>query len=106
MTDFWRFLKTHVGGIPGQRDSWRGASQWTSPLNSLGDRIGIYVGNPHLLWLYIRAGESQRSEERTARMRQYSWTIRDQMGDQTLGDSLEEEQLGGHYGECPKALDA
>ena len=93
--DFWRFLKTHVGGIPGQRDSWRGASQWTSPLNSLGDRIGIYVGNPHLLWLYIRAGESQRSEERTARMRQYSWTIRDQMGDQTLGDSLEKNNTEG-----------
>ena len=92
---FWRFLKTHVGGVPGQKDTWRGASQWTSPLNSSGDRIGIYVGNPHLLWLYIRAGESQRSEERAARMRQYSWMIRDQMGDQTLGDNLEKNSAGG-----------
>ena len=92
---FWRFLKTHVGGVPGQRDSWRGPSQWTSPLNSSGDKIGIYVGNPHLLWLYIRAGESQRSEERTARMRRYSWVIRDQMGDQELGGNLESSSLDG-----------
>ena len=93
--EFWRFLKTHVGGVPGQRDSWRGPSQWTSPLNSSGDKIGIYVGNPHLLWLYIRAGESQRSEERTARMRRYSWVIRDQMGDQELGGNLESSSLDG-----------
>ena len=92
---FWKFLATHVGGVPGQQDSWRGASQWTSPFNSLGDRIGIYVGNPNLIWLYIRAGESQASELRAARMRQYSWTIRDQMGDQELGENLEKSAAEG-----------
>ena len=28
---FWRFLKTHVGGIPGQKDTWRGASNGQVP---------------------------------------------------------------------------
>ena len=85
---FWGFLKQHVGGLPGQKDSWRGASQWTSHVNSSGDRIGIYVGNPDLLWLYIRGGETQGSAERAARMQQYSWMIREQMGDQELGANL------------------
>ena len=76
---FWRFLKEHTGGVPGQRDTWRGASQWTSPVNSAGDRISMYAGNPDQLRLHIRAGESQASEERAARMRRYSWMIRDQM---------------------------
>ena len=92
---FWRFLKTHAGGVPGQKETWRGASQWTSPLNSFGDRIGLYVGNPNLLWLYIRAGESQGSQERAARMRQYSWMIRDQMDDQELGENLEKNSEAG-----------
>jgi len=86
---FWRFLKQHTGGVPGQKDTWRGAGQWTSPVNSAGDRIGLYVGNPDHLRLYIRAGESQASEERAARMRQYSWMIRDRMGDQEIGGNLE-----------------
>ena len=43
---FWHFLKEHTGGVPGQRDTWRGASQLTSPVNSAGDRIGMYVGIP------------------------------------------------------------
>ncbi len=92
---FWRFLKRHVGGVPGQQEKWRGASQWTSPFNSLGDKIGIYVGNPNLLWLYIRAGEYQASEQRVARMRRYSWMIRDQMGDQELGENMEKNSADG-----------
>ena len=92
---FWKFLKGHMGGVPGQQDRWRGASQWTSPFNSFGDRIGIYVGNPDLLWLYIRAGESQASELRAARMRQYSWMIGDQMSDQELGENLEKNAAEG-----------
>lgn len=92
---FWRSLQQHVGGVSGQKDSWRGTSQWTSPANSSGDRIGISVGNSDLLWLYIRTGETQRSEQRAARMRQYSWMIRDQMGDQELGANLEKECADG-----------
>ena len=61
---FWKFLEAQEGGVPGQKDSWRGPSQWTAPLNASDDRIGIYVGNAELLWLYIRAGESQPSKER------------------------------------------
>ena len=68
-------------------------SQWSAPLNAAGDRISIYVGNPELLWLYIRAGERQASEQRTARMRQYSWMIRDQMDDQQLGENLEKNTV-------------
>ena len=92
---FWRSLKQHVGSVPGQKDSWWGASQWTTPANSSGDRIVIFVQNPDLLWLYIRTGETQRSEQMAARMRQYSWMIRDQMGDQELGANLEKECADG-----------
>ena len=92
---FWRLLSTHEGGVPGQKKSWRGATQWTSPLNSKGDTIGIYVGNPDRLWLYIRAGQSQPSEDRAIRMRRYSRRIREQMSDQILGENLESESSKG-----------
>ena len=92
---FWRFFREHAGGIPGQKETWRGASQWTSPLNTSGDRVAIYVGNPKLLWLYIRAGDGQGSAERVARMRRYSWTIREQMADQELGENLDKNSEEG-----------
>ena len=92
---FWIFLNSHEGGVPGQKDTWRGPSQWTAPLNASGDRIGIYVGNPELLWLYIRAGEYQTPEGRAARMRTYSWKIREKMGDQLLGENLEKNNADG-----------
>ena len=82
---FWRFLKAHVDGVPGQKESWRGATQWTGPFNSSGDLIGIYVGNDRLLWLYIRAGDIPHSAERAARMQRHSRMIREHMGDQELG---------------------
>ena len=86
---FWRLLKALTGGIPGQKDTWRGASQWTMALNESGDRIGVYVGNADLLWLYIRAGQNQDADVRGARARNLSWMIQDQMSDQELGDNLE-----------------
>ena len=93
---FWRLLKERTGGVPGQKDSWRGGSQWTSTLNADGDRVGIYVGNPDLLWLYIRSGwGADRTVERVARMRQYSWTIQQTMGDQQLGGNLERNAEDG-----------
>ena len=60
---FWEYLKKHMGGVPGQKPDWRGATQWTSPVNSSRDRIGIHVGT-EWIWLYIRAGETQASEQR------------------------------------------
>ena len=92
---FWKLFKEREGGIPGQKDTWRGKSQWTSPLNASRDRIGIYVGHQELLWLYIRAGERQASKERTARTQRYSWMIRDQMDDQQLGENLEKNSADG-----------
>ena len=92
---FWKLFKEREGGIPGQKDYWRGASQWSAPLNAAGDRIGIYVGNPEQLWLYIRAGERQASEERAARMRTYSRRIREEMGDQVLGENIEKTSADG-----------
>ena len=92
---FWRFLKAHVGGVPGQKESWRGATQWTGPFNSSGDLIGIYVGNDRLLWLYIRAGDTQHSAERAARMQRYSRKIREQLGDQELGVNPERYSVDG-----------
>ena len=87
---FWRFFKERTGGVPGQKDRWRGPSQWTSTLNPDGDRVGIYVGNPDLVWLHIRSGwGAARTSERAARMRHYSWLIEQTMGDQQLGKNLE-----------------
>ena len=91
---FWKLFKEREGGIPGQKDSWRGASQWTTPLNILGDRIGIYVGHQDS-WLYIRAGKNQEAGDRAARMRSYSWKIREEMGDQVLGENLEKNGADG-----------
>ena len=92
---FWRELKERTGGIPGQKDTWRGPSQWTSRLNPSGDVIAIYVGNDELLWLYIRAGESEDTPQRRARMQQFSWRIQEEMGDQVLGDNLEKNSADG-----------
>ena len=93
--DFWRFFKEHTGGVPGQKETWRGASQWTTPLNPHDDRVAIYVGNPELLWLYIRAGDGKASALRAARMRRYSGTIREEMADQHLGENPEKNSEDG-----------
>ena len=92
---FWRFVKDHTGGVPGQKDSWRGASQWSSRGDASREYVGIYVGIPELLWLYIKSKESEASEERAARIRRYSWLIRDEMGDQQLGDNLDRNSENG-----------
>ena len=93
---FWRFLKERAGGVPGQKEKWRGRSQWTSTLNPQGDRIGIYVGNPELLWLYVRSGLGpDHTAERAAQMRGYSWKIQETMGDQQLGGNLEGDAKNG-----------
>ena len=91
---FWEFLRQHTGGLPGQKDAWRGGNQWTSAVNSLGDRVGLWIGADSL-WLYVRAAETQHSEKRAARMRRYSQTIRDQMGDQELGLNIVKESEDG-----------
>ena len=66
----------------------------TTPLNTAGDRIGIYVGQ-QVSWLYIRAGRNQNAGDRAARMRNYSWKIREEMGDQVLGKNLEKNSADG-----------
>lgn len=92
---FWQFLKDHTGGLPGQTARWRGASQWTSPFNGDGDRVGVYVGNPELLWLYVRSGSSEDSPARNARMRHYSSVIRSTMGDQRIADGADRHSRRG-----------
>ena len=92
--DFWRFFKEVSGGVPGQKESWRGGNQWTKPCNAFGDCIGIYVGNPDSLWLYIRAGR-RRPVDNAARMRRFSRVMRNQMADQRLSDDLESESERG-----------
>ena len=91
---FWRRFKECEGGIPGQKDSWRGRSQWSAPLNAIGDRVSIYVGNHELLWLYIRAWEPP-SAQRAARMRRFSRKIQEEMGDQVLGEDIEKTSADG-----------
>ena len=95
---FWRLLKLQTGGVPGQKDDWRGGNQWTDALNSTGDKIGIFVGNEELLWLYIKAGKTrgESAEERVKRAQTYSWSIRSEMSDQQLGGSLEKNSEAGN----------
>ena len=91
---FWEFLKQNGGGLPGQKDSWQGPSQWTGAVNSFGDRIGISLG-AKIVGLYIRASETRHSVQRAARLQRYSHMIRDQMGDQELGSGAEKKsELG------------
>ena len=94
---FWRFLKLQTGGVPGQKDDWRGGNQWTDALNSTGDRIGIYVGNPESLWLYIKVWKTrdESAEEMMRRVQGYSRAIRTEMSDQELGENLEGESMKG-----------
>ena len=92
--EFWRFFRETAGGVPGQKNNWRGGNQWTDACNAFGDRIGIYVGNPDKLWLYGRAG-GQQSTKRTGRMRYFSRIIRNQMADQELKGHLEMESEQG-----------
>ena len=92
--DFWRFFKKVAGGVPGQKEGWRGGNQWTTPCNAFGDCIGIYVGNPDSLWLYVRAGRGQTADN-AERMRRFSRIMRIQMADQGLSDDLESESVRG-----------
>lgn len=93
--EFWKFLKEHAGGVPGQKDTWQGASQWSSRNDTSNDYVGIYVGNPELLWLYVKSGDAQASEARTERMRRCSWMIRERMSDQQLGNNLDSNSAKG-----------
>ena len=91
---FFRFLKKRAADFQGQKDSWRGSNQWTSPLNSHGDRIGIFVGE-EVLRLCVRAGDRKASEGRTIRMQHYSRMIGNQMADQeTAGSPVEKGRQG------------
>lgn len=92
---FWKLLEEQEGGLPGQKESWRGGSQWTASLNKTGDRVGIYVGGEDRLRLYIRAGETRASSARLERMRLYSRMIGRLMGDQDLSDNVDENSAKG-----------
>jgi len=92
--NFWKFFKEATGGVPGQRESWRGGSQATDPCNAFGDCIHLSVGNAESLWIYIRAGNQQPGDN-AARMRRLSQAMRNQMADQTLSDDLEPASESG-----------
>lgn len=92
---FWRLLQKQEDGLPGQKDGWRGGSQWTARLNQTGDRVGIYVGNNDHLWLYVRAGETKHSQARADRMRSFSRKMQQMMGDQDLSDNVDKKSEEG-----------
>ena len=94
-TEFFRFLKERTGGLPGQTDAWRGEHQWTGPLNSHGDRVGLRVGDKEL-FLYIRKPWGQEaSAALAARLLSYSGSIRSGMGDQWIEGEPDAESLEG-----------
>ena len=90
---FWEFLKQRTGGVPGQADGWRGATQRSKHPGSE-HSIEIRIGK-ELLSLWIRSGEARASAERAARMRGCSWSIQEMMGDQQLGDDLDGNSAKG-----------
>lgn len=92
---FWKFLKEKTGGVPGQKDTWRGGSQWVGPVNTMGDRIAISVGNPEFLRACIMGPVDENSKEMAARMRSCSLMIRDLMGDQQILGDLEQNSVKG-----------
>ncbi len=92
--EFWKFPQDCTGGLPGQKDTWRGAGQRTRPANASGDCIGIHVGEDEC-WLCIRSGQNKHSSARTARMQRLSGTIIDRMGDQELGGNPDRESVEG-----------
>ena len=92
--EFWRFLAGHTGGVPGQKDTWRGEVQWTVALNSQGDRVGFYAGSERLS-LWVRSGQYEASPQRAAQMKAYSRMIRRQMGDQMLYGDADKAGLKG-----------
>ena len=53
---FWTLLGEETGGLPGQSDSWRSWSRWTTEINGARDRIGIGLGISRI-GLYLRASE-------------------------------------------------
>ena len=92
--EFWKFLKEFTGGVPGQKDTWRGESQWTSPLNSVGDIVSIYIG-PNRLWLFVRTGNHSDPLNTAERMRHYSKVIQQEMGDQDISGDMEKNAAKG-----------
>ena len=92
---FWKYFREHEGGIPGQKDNWRGKFNWSASLNDAGDRIGIRVGDPELLWLYVRARKSEAPGQSAARMRRLSERIHEEMGDQVLGEDFDRASADG-----------
>ena len=93
--EFWRLLKATTGGLPGQKSDWRGTSQTTIPLNSKGDRIGIFIGHPDMLRLFVTRIGNKHLREHIVRMRDYSRSISENMSDQNLSNDLEKESLEG-----------
>ena len=92
---FYQFLGERTGGLPGQTDAWRGRNQWTKPLNSHGDRVGIAVLDDVLI-LFIRKPWGQgTSAELVARLLHYSGRMRSEMGDQRIDGEPHAESTEG-----------
>ena len=89
---FWRYVKETTSGLPGQKDSWQGATQW-SP-NPNGDYVGIFAG-PEQISLYIKSRSSEAGKNRTEEMRRYSWFLLENMADQQNIGDLDREASAG-----------
>lgn len=92
---FWRYLKTHAGGLPGQSANWSSRKHWTARLNDgRGDRIGVSLTDDKIR-VYLRSSEYQDTPSRAARMLQYSRKIRQLMGELELSGNEEHESKAG-----------
>ena len=88
-TSFWRAVMQQTGGLPGQKDDWRGPGQKTHKLNRIGDKIYIYAGRDDLIWINVSSAKVGSNEEREGRMKQISDEIQVAMSDQQLSGSYD-----------------
>ena len=90
--EFWKFLLSEFGGLPGQSEDWSSSNKTTSQLNHLKDAINVRINNKsEIIQLNIvnktRNEGQEDKEEIIERMLIYSQRIVTDMSDQLLVES-------------------
>lgn len=99
---FWSLLKERTGGLPGQKNDWRGPTQFSR--SDLEDIVAVSLTG-ELVRLYIRPGFGKKSEMKSQQMSSYSNTIQTRMSDQLLGRDIQEASNRGQTIQVMKQWD-
>jgi len=90
---FWKFFKQQAKGVPGQKNSWRAATQWTGPVNKFHDWIRLYARSESLS-LGIAVEKTSGSLER---VKELSLKLYSHMSDQKIVDDPTRRETGRYY---------